>query len=136
MAIRNDSFTTNDCNSGAASDLLNKNMLTTAGVLFGGSTAVAAGALVTFALPVQVLGAAAISGGLIYAGDRQSKGLSVNPFTALAGPKAPVMSDDYDHTAGLDPASVTHPDQMSKEEVIAYNLDQAMNAPAVVVMEA
>lgn len=88
--------------SGAASDLLNKNMLTTAGVLVGGSTAVAAGALVTFALPTQVLGAAAISGGLIYAGHRQSKGLSVNPFTALAGPKAPPMDEDYDHTAGVD----------------------------------
>lgn len=88
--------------SGASSDLLNKNLLTTAGVLVGGSTAVAAGALVTFALPAQVLGAAAISGGLIYAGDRQAKGKSINPFAALAGPKAPEMNDDYDHTAGVD----------------------------------
>ena len=54
------------------------------------------------ALPAQILTAAAVSGGLIYAGDRQAKGLSVNPFAALSAPKAPVMSDDYDHTAGVD----------------------------------
>ena len=88
--------------SGASSDLLNKNMLTTAGVLVGGSTAVAACALVTFALPAQVFGAAAISGTLIYAGHRKANGKSINPLTALAGPSAPVMNDDYDHTAGVD----------------------------------
>ncbi len=85
--------------TGNAVDILNKNALTTAGVLVGGSTAIAAGALVTAALPVQMVTAATVSAGLIYAGDRQAKGLPINPWAA---PAAPLMSDDTDHTAGVD----------------------------------
>ena len=69
-----------DTDSGAASDILNKNMLLTAGILTGGSTAIAGGVLLTAALPAQMLTAGALSGGLIYAGIRKDKGLPLNPF--------------------------------------------------------
>ena len=61
-------------------EILSKNTLTTAGVLVAGSTTIAAGALVTAALPAQMLIAAGTSAALIYAGDRQDKGLSLNPW--------------------------------------------------------
>ena len=63
-----------------ALDLLTKNTLTTAGVILGSGTAVAGATLLTVALPAQMLGAVAITGSLLYAGDRQSKGKSINPF--------------------------------------------------------
>jgi hypothetical protein len=81
--------------NGAISDLLDKNALTTAGVALAAGTTVAGGMVLTAALPVQMIGLAAVSGSLIYAGDRQAKGLSINP---LAMSKAPVMSDDRDLT--------------------------------------
>ena len=52
--------------------LMNKNFLTTSGVLLAAGTGVAGGAVLLTAFPAQVLGAAAISGGLLYAGDRLS----------------------------------------------------------------
>jgi tetrahydromethanopterin S-methyltransferase subunit F len=64
----------------SAMDLLTKNTMTTAGVMVAAGTGVAGAAVLAAALPAQILTAAAVSGGLIYAGDRQSKGLSVNPF--------------------------------------------------------
>jgi len=70
--------------------ILDKNTLTTAGVLVAAGTGVAGVALVTAVLPAQVLAASGISAGLIYAGDRQSKGLSINPFTAKSDDKAQV----------------------------------------------
>jgi len=70
-------------------DVLNKNTLTTAGVLVAGSTGVAAAALVATALPAQMLIAAGTSAGLIYAGDRQAKGLSINPFIKTETTDAP-----------------------------------------------
>ncbi len=69
-----------------ALDILTKNTMMSAGVLLGGSTAVAAAALVTAALPAQMLSAAAVSGALIYAGDRKDKGLPINPFSKEAAP--------------------------------------------------
>ena len=105
MALPTVSFDNNvpsDGQAASATDLLTKNTLTTAGVVIAAGTGVAGAAVLAAALPAQILTAAAVSGGLIYAGDRQSKGLSVNPFAALSAPKAPVMSDDYDHTAGVD----------------------------------
>jgi len=82
MAIReiSDVNLVGSTGSTGAIDLLTKNTLTTAGVLVASSTALAGAAVLTVALPAQVVGAAAISGGLIYAGDRQAKGLSINPF--------------------------------------------------------
>ena len=62
-------------------EILSKNTLTTAGVMVAAGTGVAGAAVLAAALPAQIATAAALSGGLIYAGDRQSKGLSINPFT-------------------------------------------------------
>lgn len=81
MAIRSIQNAVTDTDSGSASDILNKNMLLTAGILTGGSTAIAGGVLLTAALPAQMLTAGALSGGLIYAGIRKDKGLPLNPFT-------------------------------------------------------
>ena len=63
-----------------SSEFINRNTLTTAGVLLGGSTVLASTALVAAAIPAQVLAASAASGALIYAGDRQHKGLPINPW--------------------------------------------------------
>ena len=70
-------------------DILNRNTLITAGVLVGGSTVLASTALVAAALPVQIAVAGAATAGLIYAGDRQDKGLPVNPFTKTDTPATP-----------------------------------------------
>jgi hypothetical protein len=72
--------------------ILDKNTMTTAGVLVAAGTGVAGVALVTAVLPAQVLAASGISAGLIYAGDRQSKGLSINPFAPKSDDKAQVAS--------------------------------------------
>jgi hypothetical protein len=64
--------------------LFTKNNLTTAGVLVAAGTGVAGVALVTAVLPAQVLAASGISAGLIYAGDRQHKGLPLNPMAGKA----------------------------------------------------
>tara|TARA_E500000178_G_scaffold328565_1_gene358679 strand:- start:88 stop:564 length:477 start_codon:yes stop_codon:yes gene_type:complete len=66
--------------AGGGLEVLNRNTLTTAGVLVGGATALSATALVTAAMPVQMALAAGTSAGLIYLGDRQHRGLPVNPF--------------------------------------------------------
>ena len=77
-----------DGDTGNTIDLLTKNTLTTLGVVTGAGTAVAAGALVTAALPAQMLTATAVSAGLIYAGDRQAKNLPFIPtFGKDAAPK-------------------------------------------------
>ena len=68
--------------SANATDILNKNALTTAGVLVGAGTGVAGLALVATALPAQLALATAVSGGLIYAGDRQDKNLPLNPWAS------------------------------------------------------
>ena len=83
MALTTVAFDNNvpsDGHTASATDLLTKNTLTTAGVVIAAGTGVAGAAVLAAALPAQILTAAAVSGGLIYAGDRQSKGLSVNPF--------------------------------------------------------
>ena len=67
--------------SSSASDILNKNTLTTAGVLVAGSAGVASLALVASAIPAQMALAAGTSAGLIYLGDRQAKNLPLNPFS-------------------------------------------------------
>ena len=64
----------------SAMEVLSKNTLTTAGVMVAAGTGVARAAVLAAALPAQIATAAVLSGGLIYAGDRQSKGLSINPF--------------------------------------------------------
>lgn len=77
-------------------ELLNKNGLTTAGVLLGSTTALAGAALVTVALPAQVLTCTGISAGLIYAGDRKAKNLPLNPFSKDS---SSVSSESVDVTA-------------------------------------
>ena len=61
-------------------ELLTRNTLTTAGAAVAAGTAVAGTAVLVAALPAQMATAAVLSGGLIYAGDRQAKGLPINPF--------------------------------------------------------
>ena len=80
-------------------EILTKNSLTSAGVILGAGTGVAGAALLTAALPAQMLLATGTTAALLYAGDRKSKDLPVFPWAA---PKAPVMSDDHDHTSGVD----------------------------------
>ena len=80
MGCSSEDHTPASIDSGAGSDLLNKNLLTTAGVLIGSGTAVAGTVILTAALPGQVIAAAALTGGLIYAGDRQDKGLPITPW--------------------------------------------------------
>ena len=73
--------------SGAVgSELFNKNTMTTAGVCIGLGTGVASLALVSAALPMQMATFTGLSAGLLYMGDRQDKGVSLNPF---AGKDAP-----------------------------------------------
>ena len=71
---------TPDTIAGANDGMLNKNMLTTAGILVGGSTVVASLGLVATAMPAQLALAAGASAGLIYAGDRKDKDLPLNPW--------------------------------------------------------
>ncbi len=66
--------------AGASDFDLNRNMLTTAGVIAGATTVGGAAALATAVMPLQVLGGGTLTAGLIYAGDRKHKGLSLNPF--------------------------------------------------------
>jgi hypothetical protein len=66
--------------AGGGLEVLNRNTLTTAGVLVGGATALSATALVTTAMPIQMALATGTSAGLIYLGDRQHRGLPINPF--------------------------------------------------------
>lgn len=84
--------------TGNAVDILNKNALTTAGVLVAAGTGVAGAAVLTAALPAQMLLAGTASAGLIYAGDRQAKGLPINPFAkdeseAIASVTAPAVEE-------------------------------------------
>ena len=67
--------------------LFDKNLLFTSGVLLAAGTGVAGAALVVSALPAQMLTAATVSGGLIYAGDRKAKGLPIFPFKVNAEDK-------------------------------------------------
>jgi hypothetical protein len=80
-------------------ELLTRNTLTTAGAAVAAGTAVAGTAVLVAALPAQMALAGGLSAGLYYAGDRKAKGLSINPWST---PKAPLMSDEYEHTAGVD----------------------------------
>lgn len=69
-----------DGETASAIELLTKNTMTTAGVIVAAGTGVAGAALLTAALPAQMLAAAGTSAALIYAGDRQAKDLPVFPW--------------------------------------------------------
>jgi hypothetical protein len=62
-------------------EYLTRNALTTAGAAVAAGTVVAGGALLTVALPAQMTVATGLAAGLYYAGDRQAKGLPINPFS-------------------------------------------------------
>ena len=64
-----------------ATAVLDKNALTTAGLALAAGGAVSGTLILTAALPVPTLGIAAASAALIYAGDRQYKGLDILPFS-------------------------------------------------------
>jgi len=72
-------------------DLLSRNAMTTAGVLIGAGTGVAGAAVLVAALPAQTITAGVVTGAFLYAGDRQHKGLSINPFD---GDKSDDKSDE------------------------------------------
>ncbi len=72
MAIANVTTQQRDVSAtkGATSDLLTKNWMTTAGILTGAGVGVTSVLVTATALPAQVLGMTAVSGGLIYFGAR------------------------------------------------------------------
>jgi len=112
MAIRNDSIATHNATSGVGSDILNKNMLLTAGVLVGSGTAIAGGVLLTAVLPAQMLTAGALTGGLIYAGHRQDKGLGLNPFAGKSDGKKSTSAQTEEAAPASEP-------QVTTEEAVA-----------------
>lgn len=59
---------------------LDKNALTTAGVLVASGTAIAGTGLLVTVLPAQMALALGTSAGLLYAGDRQDKELPIFPW--------------------------------------------------------
>ena len=65
--------------------LLDKNLLFTSGVLVAAGTGVAGAALLLAAVPGQVIGATALSGGLMYAGQRKYEGKPIFPWTQQTG---------------------------------------------------
>ena len=73
MAFVNKSKKSQDGNS-AVTELLEKNLLTTAGVVAGGLTVSYGAMVVTAALPVKMIGGAAVCATLMIAGDQQAKG--------------------------------------------------------------
>ena len=89
--------------AGAKSDILSKNALTTAGVLIGAGTGVAGAGILFMALPGQMTVGAALTGGLLYAGHRQSVGKPIIPGMSAdkpeSAPAAPVASVATDTAA-------------------------------------
>lgn len=73
---------------GAVSEILDKNLLTTAGVGVALGTGVAGVGILVTALPGQMAAATALSGGLIYAGHRQSVGKPIVPGFGKSDDKA------------------------------------------------
>ena len=69
---------------------MDKNLLFTSGVLVAAGTGVAGAALLLSAMPAQVLGATALSGGLMFAGQRKHEGKPILPWTEQAAAPAPV----------------------------------------------
>ena len=76
----NDATTSIEDNVAGSTSILDKNTLTTAGVLLAAGGAVSGGILLTAALPVPTLTIAIAAGGMVYAGDRQSKDLPILPW--------------------------------------------------------
>ncbi len=92
-------------NSGATSDILSKNALTTAGVLVGAGTGVAGAGILFLALPGQMTVAAGLTGGLLYAGHRQSVGKPIIPGTGGKSAPAAATTVNVTATADAEPAA-------------------------------
>ena len=92
---------------GAKSDLLSKNALTTAGVLVGAGTGVAGVGVLFAALPGQMTVATAITGGLLYAGHRQSVDKPIIPGVGGKSATVPNAMGDADVTTDAVPATDT-----------------------------
>ena len=87
LPVRKDT-TPGATNDGAKPDLLPKNAWTTAGVLIGAGTGVAGAGILFMALPGQMTVGAALTGGLLYAGHRQSVGKSIIPGVSADKPES------------------------------------------------
>lgn len=73
---------------GAASDYATRNIATTAGLAVAAGTCVAGAAILTAALPGQMILAASTTGVLLYVGDRQHNDLPIIPSRDNAAPAA------------------------------------------------
>ena len=106
MPIINDCSESVTCD-GAKSDLLSKNALTTVGVLVGAGTGVAGVGVLFAALPGQMTVATAITGGLLYAGHRQSVDKPIIPGVGGKSATVPNAMGDADVTTDAVPATDT-----------------------------
>ena len=104
MPICTDSFVRADAD-GATSDILSKNALTTAGCLMAAGTGVAGAGILFLALPGQMTVAAGLSGGLLYAGHRQSVGKPIIPGTGGKSAPAAATTVNVTATADAEPAA-------------------------------
>ncbi len=73
---------------GAGSDFCTRNLATTAGLAVGAGAVVAGAAILTAALPGQVVVAVGTTGALMYVGQRQADGKSIIPGRDNAAPAA------------------------------------------------
>ena len=82
MGFRNQSLDSaqSDITKGALSDVLDRNLATTAAVTLAAGSGGLVGGICIAAFPAQTLAVGATIGGLAYVGDRQFKGLPINPF--------------------------------------------------------
>ena len=92
-------------NSGATSDILSKNALTTAGCLVAAGTGVAGAGILFLALPGQMTVAAGLSGGLLYAGHRQFVGKPIIPGTGAKSTPVGDTTVNVTATADAEPAA-------------------------------
>lgn len=99
MSFRNNVQSTDRVDdTGFMSDFSDQHPLAQAGIVVGvGAGGFGAGVLIA-ALPAQMLTAATLSGGLIYAGNRVKQGLSVNPFASSDDSTAATPVADADTT--------------------------------------
>jgi hypothetical protein len=104
-----------DVSSGAFSDLLNQNVVTTAGLAVGGTTAVVALGVATAAAPAVVVNGALLAGGLVYAGNKEHNGEYLLPF----------LHDDDEKTAKKARADKRKSDRAAKALKDAPSLEAA-----------
>ena len=100
-----------DSDLAAGSDgLLDKNLLFTSGVLVAAGTGVAGAGLLLAAMPGQVVGASALAGGLMYAGQRKHEGKAILPWM------------DKEEATTSTPAKATAPAPKEKAEPVVQGV--------------